>query len=318
MKEVYSVIDLMPNDCTIKWRMTDLCNIHCSYCGRRRHTISKWTKEEKESQEDKLCEIIKDISKMINKTKFSNVKLNLLGGEITIFDLVKIFKNLESDKIKVVRITTNTMQSIKYYFDLLGYLHSRNIQANICFSLHTEFLSFDKYFEKIAQLKDKVDILTCEIPSRADNQDICQKFIDKCEELEVNYCLDADIRASQKGAREKGLLTANKIFGEKNPRYLVTFTDGTQKYYIGRSQFLTDKDIDGKDLKYIHSKGLYCTIGYNYVYIDFDKVNCRKSVESGCHELMDIKDFNFLDRPAVCKSDYCTICGCMSLYREWK
>lgn len=315
--KVSIIRDLTPYDCNIKWRLTDLCSIHCSYCGRRNHTISKWSKDQLQSEEDKLVEVATEISRMINRTNFNKVRLELIGGEVTVFNLIRIISNIDSDKIKSIRLTSNTIKSENYYIELADYLHSRGIEVSICFSLHSEFQSIDRYFNKIEKLIGKIDILTCEIPSLATNQDLCREFIDRCEKLNVNYLVDADIRNRAKQDRLNGLITDSKSIN-KNNRYQITFTDGSSKLYSSRSQFLTDKSIDeNKDLKYIHTDGMYCTNSYNYVYIEFDKVNGRSSKDSpNCHELIPIKDFKFIDSPAICMNSYCTICGNFSLYRS--
>ncbi len=313
MKEFVKIKDLTPNDFNIKWRMTNLCNIHCSYCIRYKHRVDINDTCVKEN-EDKLCEVARDISKLLEKTKFNNIRLNLIGGEVTIFDLKRILANITTDKVKVINITSNLMRDVQYYIELADFCYSRNIKLSICFSCHYEFITLDKYFEKINQLKGKIDCLTCELVSNDKNQELCKDFIARCEKCDVYYFLDADIRQNQAEAREKGLLTSSK---KKEPRYKVTFADGTEKIFETRNQFLTSKEIKGtKGLKFIQTGGMYCTNSYNYIYIEFDKVNGRSSSGSGCHELIPVKDFKLLDKPAKCNSDYCTICGHMDLFKE--
>jgi organic radical activating enzyme len=316
VKEIFAIKDLTPNDFNIKWRMTNLCNIHCSYCIRYKHRVDINDTRVKEN-EDKLCEVARDISKLLEKTKFNNIRLNLIGGEVTIFDLKRILANITTDKVKVISITSNFMRNTQYYLELADYCHSRNIELSIRLSCHYEFITLDKYFEKITQLKGKIDYLTCEIVSSSNNQDLCKDFISRCEKIKVNYLLDADIRQKQVEARKKGLLTNSKTYDKRNPRYKISFTDGTEEIFETRNQFLTSKEIKGtKDLKFIQTGGMYCTNSYNYIYIDFDKVNGRSSPNSDCHELIPINDFKLLESPAICRKDYCTICGHMDLFRE--
>lgn len=316
MKEIQVIKDLTPNDFNIKWRMTNLCNIHCSYCIRYKHRVDI-TDACVKNDEDKLCEVAKDISNLLDNTRFNNIRLNLIGGEVTIFDLKRILSNITTNKVKVISITSNFMRDVQYFLDLADYCHSRNIELSIRFSCHYEFITLDKYFEKIQQLKGKIDYLTCEIVSSSDNQELCKDFISRCEKVEVNYLLDADIRQKQAEARKRGLLTNSKNYDKRKPRYKITFTDGTEEIFETRNQFLTSKEIKGtKDLKFIHTHGMYCTNSYNYIYIEIDKVNGRRSLDSGCHELIPIKEFKLLEKPARCIGDYCTICGHMDLFKE--
>ena len=316
MKEVKIIKDLTPNDCNIKWRMTNFCNIHCSYCIRFRHRVELNDVSVIED-EDKLCSIAKDISDLIDTTSFTNVKLNLIGGEVSIFNLKKIISNITSSRIKVISLTSNCIRDTNYYSELADYLHLRGIEFTVRFSCHYEFITLEKYFEKIEALKDKIDRLTCEIVSNRDNQELVKEFVKHCEESNVNYTCDADIRKQAKPAREHGLNISSKCIN-RNPRYKITFTDGTEQIFETRNQFITSKEIEGtKDLKFIHTQGMYCTNSYNYIYIDFDKVNGRSSLESGCHEMIPVKDFKFLEEPALCKTDYCTICGHFDLFKDY-
>ena len=224
---ILAIIDTCEYDLVIKWRLTDLCNYKCSYClrnwkdreGEKRITP---TKERLQKEEDRAIKTSSCINQLIEKHNFKNVKIDLIGGEVSIFDLKSIISNITSPALKKIYITTNLSRNVNYYIDLVNYLQGRGIEISIMASYHSEFTSFDKYFEKIQTLEPLLgDYLKCEIVSRIDNQDDCIKFRDKCNELDVNYAIEADLTTKERvvlvlppGAKE---LMLEEDFKKKMP-----------------------------------------------------------------------------------------------------
>ena len=122
MKDIISITDLDNSDFIIKWRMTEMCNADCSYCIRKSRHVGVIPERLKE-QDGRLCEVAKEISRMIDSTDFHNVKIDLIGGEVSILDLEKICGNFTAGKIKRINLTTNLLKPVEYYKNLCDLLH---------------------------------------------------------------------------------------------------------------------------------------------------------------------------------------------------
>lgn len=314
MKEIESLKDLYPADFIIKWRLTKMCNARCSYCAQWRSNDIKGITEEKLKEAEKTLSIAGEkISRMLERINAQNVQLDLIGGEVTIFNLPKILESVHSDKIKKIHITTNFLRDSEYYKKLAEYVKSRNIKISLCASFHYEMQSFEKYFEKVLEVKDLFFLFTCEMVSNENNQELCRKFVEKCERENLSFMIDADTNIKKSDLRE------NKVFVAKSenkpPRYLLTFTDGTQRYYNSRSEFMMSDDIKNIALKKIMiTEGFMCTHSTKFVYIEYDKAVGRTDNSDTCINRMDIDDFKQIE-PRPCPVHGCTLCGHMDLWR---
>ena len=313
LKSIQRITDLDEADFIVKWRLTDMCNANCSYCIRKdfRENIEK---EKIKNVQNQLCDVAVELSRLINSTDFSNVKIDLIGGEVTLFDLKTILKNIDSDKVTRINITSNILKDISYFDELCAYLHSRNIKLTLTASFHFEYISFEKYFEKIEHLKNTVDFLCCEIVSLENNQDLCKKFVEKCKDLDVLYRCEVDIRFGKENVRKLNLISdSNK---RELPRYKVLFTDGTEQFYTTRNQLLIDRTIkENIDQKVFRTKGMMCSKNYDFIYVDFDQVGGRTETVNTCLNRTPIKDFKLI-KPKTCAAAGCTLCGHMNLWRE--
>lgn len=314
VKSIESITDLDEADFIIKWRMTEMCNADCSYCIRKRHH-KKVDRELLALQNSQLCGVAKSISRMVESTEFSNVKIDMIGGEVSVLDLPEITRNLASPKIRQINMTTNLLRDTEYYKSLCGSLHSRGVKATAVASFHYEFISFDKYFEKIEHLRDCFDILACEIVSNEDNQPLCGKFIEKCREIGIDYMCEGDLRFNEIEARQSGLIVESRKH-QKPDRYSVLFSDGTSRVYTSRNQLLMDGEIaENRWQKAIHTKGYICSNSHDFVYIDFDTVVGRALTGDSCTNRVPVGEFRIVE-PRPCPFQNCTLCGHMSLHRD--
>ncbi len=314
MKSLIRLEDLDPADFIIKWRMTEMCNINCSYCIRQHGNAKKIDKELLKKQEVRLHEVAGCISNFLNKTELSNVKIDLIGGEVTLFDLSKILFNLNTDKIKKIQITTNLTQPVSYFKNLVNILSEKGIGLSMTASCHYEFQSLNAYFDKIKVLQEFVSPLTCEMVSHSGNQDLCKEFKVRCEDIGVNYMLEADLRDKSLSARERGLMVASKK-PSAGPRYKAKFSDGTEETYVTRNSFLYDKSIkENSEQKWIATEGYFCTNSAGFVYIDFDTAVGRTDKNDSCTNRMPIEEFT-ITSPRRCPHKHCSLCGHMSLWK---
>lgn len=315
MRSIKRIDNLDPADLVIKWRMTEMCNINCSYCIRSSRGDKTINQDKLKEQENRLCEVAKALSNLIDKNDRKNVKLDLIGGEVTILNLQKILSNISTTKITKIQITTNLMRDADYYINLINLLHQKGIRLSMTASCHYEFQNLDKYFEKAEILKDKADIFTAEIVSNDNSQELCKEFKKRCEELNLYYMIEADLRMQSFASRQNGLMVGGR---KPNgiPRYKVTFTDGSEEIYQTRNSFLYDKTVEENVMqKMIHTEDMYCTNSWNFFYVDFDMVGGRTENNDSCTNRMKIEDFKLIS-PKKCIHTNCTLCGHMSLWRD--
>ena len=314
MKSLVRLEDLDPFDFILKWRITSMCNLKCSYC-LRTHNLEDYNADKIEADTKQLCEISKKLSDVFDKSDKNNVKIDLIGGEVSLFDLERIFSHLTSDKIKRINITTNFKKDSDYYNSLAKYLKDRNIELSLTCSYHDEFWSIDSYFDKVIQVKDNVVIFCCELVSTKNNQDLCYEFKKRCLDLDVDYMIEADLSKEALLLRRQNLLFVESRKIKKNPRYKATFSDGTFQIYSSRNEFLTDNQIsENVQQRALRTRGFYCTNTSNYAYLDFDTFRCRTDYSEKCINLVSIDDFKILE-PKLCTSGVCSLCGHQSLWK---
>lgn len=314
LRSIKSITDLDNSDFIIKWRMTEMCNADCSYCIRksRQRGIDPARLAE---QNKRLSEVSGEISRMLDGTRFNSVKIDLIGGEVSILDLEGILSRLSCGKIKRINMTTNLLRDVSYYKGLCSVINSIGAKATAVASFHYEFQDFDRYFAKIEELRDSFAILACEMVSNEGNQELVRRFISKCSELGIDYMAEADLRNTAEDARERGLLTGSskKV---KHDRYKVCYMDGTERNYTARNQLLIDaENEENRWRKAIHTKDFICTNSANFVYIDFDTAVGRTDSSDSCTNRMPIEDFHIIE-PRPCPHENCTLCGHMSLWRQ--
>lgn len=306
---IKEIIDLDPFDFIIKWRIINSCNAKCSYCLRKEQRDEIINLEERNLT---LSNTAKEISNLVNNTSFNNVKIDLIGGEVSLLDLPTICSNLNSKKIKRINITTNLLKEVEYYINLCNVLHSNGLELSCVASFHYEFQNFEKYFSKILILKDYFDVLGCEMVSTIDNQELVKKFISKCEENNLQYLVDKDLRINSE--KERSLISVDSR--RNNPRYKVVFSDGTEKIYNSRNKLLTDTSLEENYYTIaIKTTGFNCTQSNDFIYIDLDTVVGRTINSNKCTNRIPIKEFKLLE-PKVCESNSCTLCGHVSLFRN--
>lgn len=302
-------------DMYIKWRLTDYCNLDCSYCIRSHITQHNLTNAYITEQEQKLSNTAKKLNELLEKSIFSNVNIDLIGGEVSLFNLEYILSFITSKKLKKINITTNFLKPAKYYNSLANFLKERGVKLSITASFHFEYFDFESYFNKVLEVKDNCYLFACEMVSLPDNQELCQRFKERCDSWNIDYLIEADLRFSHDLSKPL-LVCGNKK--NKGNRYEVEFTDGTIKEYATRNLFLTDKSIEeNRNQKGICTHGFICTNGWNYLFIYQDKAITRKKGSKTCSNEVAIDDFELIE-PFECQCDentFCTLCGNMDLIK---
>ena len=327
MSEIVSIKNNLCSDkIALKWRLTYICNYNCPYCIQvaQKHKESYDGDKLKEAQiaREKTASTLDKFLAKINP-KGKKIKLELIGGEVTLLNIIAILKKITDKNICELSITTNGSKSLDYFYELADYLHSRDMTFCITFSYHDTQTTFSEYMYKATELNKIADEFACEYVSRADNRDNVLKFVETLEEKGIDYKIEPDKTGASIIQRMNGELIAKSNFSNRNKaRYEVTLKDCDEKIiekkYDCLVEMLNDVEYMPSTLrKSIRSKGLYCTQGYSYFYIDInDMVKCPTKDNPSCQTKTDIEDFEPLEKPIKCIYPACTGCGSMSLYKE--
>lgn len=314
MKSIKSIKCNSDYDLVIKWRMTNQCNAHCSYCIHGRN-ITKV--EDIERDQNKALETVIHINDLINRhPEKKTIKLELIGGEVSMFDLKTIIS--EIDRLDCINITTNLLRDVDYYLDLIKYCCCRNTKLTMTASFHYEMQPIDVYFDKMTKILDSTRTICAEMPSLTENQSLVKQFIKRCEKLDLDYMVDKDFRS----LNDKSHLLSGAKKKNRNPKYTVTFTDGSKQIYVARNQLMTDSSIkENNGQKFLYVSGFYCTHDFNFVYIDIDTVIGWSEYNMyNCKVHTHIKDYDLIKQPRRCplnkKSLGCTLCGTFDVWKE--
>ena len=296
-------------DFIIKWRMTNSCNTNCSYCIRKKFTHFP---KDINAENENLKIVAVKLNKLIESLPQKKIKIDAIGGEVTLLDLQGIFSEIKSEKLKRVSITTNLLRSADYYISL-----AEIVPLSITASYHDEAQSLDDYFKKIEKIKNckNIQYLNCETVSTAGNTELVTDFISRCEKIGVYYMVEPDRRKDTDKNRENEdlIVKSNK---PNHARYTAVFSDGTEKKYYARSALLAEFTIpECMYGRFVPTKNLYCTHSFDFVYINIDKATGRRAGCNGCSNVMEVEDFKPMPAPEKCTSTLCSLCGTVSLYK---
>lgn len=129
---------------SITWNLGARCNYDCMYCPSRLHDS---TSPHKTIRELKAVWI--DI---VEKTQQKNLKykISITGGEVTgnrdFIPFLTWLNNNYKQELDKILLTTNGSATLKYYQKLL------NLVDNISFSMHSEHINEQKFFNTVIDL----------------------------------------------------------------------------------------------------------------------------------------------------------------------
>lgn len=320
MSEITSIVNL-ENSAIFKWRMTDVCNYHCSYCLHFTHDRPQEPDKDKQRCWDSIPHVKRICEEMSDNTN-KKIKIQLIGGEVTVFSWLPDFLKeitTETPWLKCVNITSNFSRDNDWWINLSK---SSNVPITATMSYHPEGYrdGMEDFIERIATLQSenvfwyvKAETVYCDEFQHA------KEFSELCKEKGVDCLIDSDLR-------KKGSKTVNPhkyTHKEKGSRYSVSFDDGTTKDFQSRNEFL--KLYAAKDGKYVDCDGFNCSMLYDHIYCDRDTiVGCHpifpKDDDGYCNSCH-VKDFHPFKTISPCPRSgkahhYCTICGNMSLYKN--
>lgn len=325
MMDIAAVIDLDDCESSIKWRLTDCCNFKCSYCIRRSWARVDQTINELKRDYETAIRVAPEINRLIEELPGKTVKLDLIGGEVTLLDLLTILKAITSSKLKRINITTNFSASFSYFRELIDLLYSRGTILGITASCHLEFTNIDTYFEKLKRLNDECKgkvYIKGEIVSCQNNQDIIKEYIERCQKDGIAYIIDRDMRGP--GFSREGLICGAS--SNKNPRYRIIKNDGTELLFKSRNEFITGTNVYNYNRHSFTCVGYYCTRDYNYTYVEKDihrgklsdtrKYGLKTEDPTNCNHECPVEQFHILSKPTQCLNYACSLCGHFSVARD--
>lgn len=286
----------------IKWRLCFFCNYTCPNCIQGvQECLDKSTIIETENTLYSAAEAL-DTHILAKLPSDLKVKIELVGGEVSLLDLIKVLNCIRDKKLWRIQLTTNFSRHHQYYIDLADYLKSRNIELSLAASYHETQTSLDTFLLKAQQVKKHCTLFSVEMVSTESNQELVEEFKALCEVKNLKYSIDGDKTEAGKDIN---------VSSNKQPRYTVKFEDGSIVNFTTKSMLIRDKRFIQHRNMYIRTNGYYCSYGYHYIYVEVDKV-----FGPLCTDRKNIEEFKLKTALTKCPYTHCSLCGRMSLYKE--
>lgn len=134
---------------SLDWQIGIRCNYDCMYCSPNWH--------DGYSKPHNLEKLQNAWTSIYNKTQHTNLpyKISFTGGELTtnkhFLPFVAWLRQNYNDKIFKLLLTTNGSATYKYYLKLFDAID------NITFSVHSEHINEQKFFNNIIKLRNNID-----------------------------------------------------------------------------------------------------------------------------------------------------------------
>lgn len=306
MEEFNSIIRLTKFPFNIKWRLTDCCNYNCSYCGRKNHDKSIDNLEEDIAI---IYETLPEVIRIINEVK-KDTRIGFIGGEISLLDLSYLIQQIYENTnglLKGISITTNFSKPISYYNNLVKLCDDYNIYLSIIISYHPEYNEITNFFEKFMELNHGSNMdLKIEMVSTLTNKDLVLEFIDLCKNNNLTYMVDGDLNV-----KDSSLIISETSEKKKNA-FRIDYDDHSE-FCKSLSELCYNYGTDRK----INSEGFYCTLDYDYVYIEKNQHIGFEGEDENCKYKEPLENFHILTEPKLCKKK-CSLCGSMSIFKDIK
>jgi len=180
---------------SITWRLTTRCNYDCMYCPTKWHDTT--------SRQHTLDELQRYWEDIYSKSQHKKLKYKIAftGGELTtnrdFLPLVAWLRNKYQDNIFQILVTTNGSATTKYYSQMFEYID------NISFSLHSEHVDEQKFFNMIQDLKESISpkkFIHVNIMNEFWNQDRITMYKKLLDNLKVSHSineLDYDLKTRE-------------------------------------------------------------------------------------------------------------------------
>lgn len=328
LKDAYYIESGYPNDYKISWKMTNYCPYNCSYCYMSNAVEAAKAKKDNPTQEElelKASMIDKYLDSHCPKDKF--VKIHLIGGEVAIFDLIKIIDKIK--RLDLVTIATNFYRNLTYWEELKSYLKSRNTSLGLSASFHLEMLPTERqrwlFCYKLVQFRSQMKAVVS-----PENIDVYRPYFDYIMknklQLEITLVRDSENKCNYNAftkdqqdyidSLRKYMYDLQHSKKRRNNFYFrAHLKDGTYNDYTSNISMLNNTKEGILDFS-----GFYCNAGENNVRInqngDLLRSACR--ICSSCMKLGNILDEStWVDqkdlKPFICDCNFKGVDGVRKL-----
>ena len=170
---------------SINWQLGIRCNYDCMYCSPDWHDST--------SQHHSLETLQEAWRRVHEKTQHHALpyKISFVGGELTtnkhFLPFVTWLREQYNDQLFKLMVTTNGSATFKYYSKLFEAID------NISFSVHSEFIDEQKFFDMIVKLKKSIDstrFIHVEIMNEFWNQDRILKYQEILDQHNISYTVN--------------------------------------------------------------------------------------------------------------------------------
>ena len=321
----------------ISWKMTHLCPYACSYCYMS-NAVEKAKMCKDNPTQEKVEEIASHFDEMLSKLadEKDEVQLHLIGGEPSIFDLIKVIEKIKDKRLRYISVASNIYRDYSYWEKLITYCKLRGIDIGVSASFHLEQLDAkekrDEYANKVIGLK-----LQCKAVVNNENIKDYKPYFDRF--MEANRAIEITLERNNKNECCK--------LSEENQKYI----DSIREYQYNRKQsnktylpYYTVTLKNGRKIGYssnialinsikegaLDPSGFYCTAGLHNIRIDL-KGNLTRSACRLCSMYFKMGnilkgDYEKPDEMVICKcreagkdhiyqDKYCTAFNNTSMYR---
>lgn len=170
---------------SLTWKLTVRCNYDCMYCP------SKW--HDRNGKQHDLSTLQSAWESILNRTSHQNLpyKISFSGGELTtnknFLPFVQWLRQQYNDKLFSILLTTNGSASAAYYAKLFDVVNS------ISFSLHSEHVDEQKFFNNVINLKNAVAsdrFLHVNLMNEAWNQHRIPEYVKILKNHNISYSIN--------------------------------------------------------------------------------------------------------------------------------
>lgn len=181
----------------IKWYMTRWCNYHCDYCCQNKNTDHR----NKFTPEEDLMNTAQHLHNIILKYDISEYILQLIGGEVTYYNITNIMDILYTPGLKTLQITTNFSQKESFFQNLIDWCTEHNVRINLFCSYHSGQTDFDSFFNKaktISKYLNNNGQLKCTSVASNDSIEYVHRMEDFCNANNIKYVLYHEMTAGKR------------------------------------------------------------------------------------------------------------------------
>ena len=181
------VVSIKPTEeyFAINWQVGIRCNYDCMYCSPDWHDTT--------SQHHSLEKLQEAWTSIYSKTQHHNLpyKIAFAGGELTtnkhFLPFVTWLRENYNKNLFKLMLTTNGSATFKYYFKMFEVLD------NIAFSVHSEHINEQKFFDMIIKLKQSIGadrFIQVAIMDEFWNKDRIQKYKELLDNNDISYTVN--------------------------------------------------------------------------------------------------------------------------------